>query len=277
MLNFFLFIFAWLLIPPLTVWNLIVVNKKYGNTKGYFRSTALSIDIWANREFRAFWNEAMRKENGYQFGVVDETISSALGKNQTMPITGEEYARIKRAERERAEIRQRQLRRSKHRRNAREEKNLMNQGIIMQSSYVPLHIPITLPPHAANAISGIRKRLRARDKVLQAVIDALNSRYDQYGLPKSRERIKIDETKAFDLSLTRLTDDEIAQVKFQPLRPPPRKPLLDERIVSALRSVTAQPLDFDEDSADFFTWNPAQKDHKGNIYTPFRLPIANLS
>ena len=38
-MNLLLFIFAWLLIPTLTVWNLIVVNKKYGNKKGYFRST----------------------------------------------------------------------------------------------------------------------------------------------------------------------------------------------------------------------------------------------
>ena len=84
MLNFLLFIFAWLLIPPLTVWNLIVVNKKYGNTKGYFRSTALSIDIWGNREFRTLWNSRLIIEGGYQFGREGETISSALGKNKLM-------------------------------------------------------------------------------------------------------------------------------------------------------------------------------------------------
>ena len=44
----------------LDFWNLIVVNKKYGNTKGYFRSTALSIDIWANFEFRTLWNTKLR-------------------------------------------------------------------------------------------------------------------------------------------------------------------------------------------------------------------------
>ena len=81
-MNLLLFIFAWLLIPPLTVWNLIVVNKKYGNTKGYFRSTALSIDIWANREFRTLWNDKLRIDSGYKFGREGETISSALGKNQ---------------------------------------------------------------------------------------------------------------------------------------------------------------------------------------------------
>ena len=84
MFNLLLFVFAWLLIPPLTVWNLIVVNKKYGNTKGYFRSTALSIDIWGNREFRTLWNSRLIIESGYQFGREGETISSALGKNKLM-------------------------------------------------------------------------------------------------------------------------------------------------------------------------------------------------
>ena len=81
-MNLLLFLFAWFLIPPLTVWNLIIVNRKYGNTKGYFRNTALSIDIWANREFRTLWNTQLRIDGGYEFGVVGETISSALGKNQ---------------------------------------------------------------------------------------------------------------------------------------------------------------------------------------------------
>ena len=82
MINIILFLVAWILIPPLTVWNLIIVNQKYGNTKGYFRSTALSIDIWANREFRTLWNDKLRIDSGYEFGREGETISSALGKNQ---------------------------------------------------------------------------------------------------------------------------------------------------------------------------------------------------
>ena len=83
-MNLLLFLFAWILIPPLTVWNLIIVNRKYGNTKGYFRSTALSIDIWGNREFRTLWNSRLIVEGGYQFGREGETISSALGKNKLM-------------------------------------------------------------------------------------------------------------------------------------------------------------------------------------------------
>ena len=90
-MNLLLFLVAWLLIPPLTIWNLIVVYRKNGNTKGYFRSTALSIDIWANFEFRTLWNAKLKIDGGYEFGKTGETISSALGKNQrdkTLTTTG---------------------------------------------------------------------------------------------------------------------------------------------------------------------------------------------
>ena len=96
-MNLLLFLVAWLLILPLTVWNLIVVYQKNGSVKGYFRSTALSIDIWANREFRTLWNVKLRIENGYEFGREGETISSALGKNQrdnTLSKTGKLLVKI---------------------------------------------------------------------------------------------------------------------------------------------------------------------------------------
>ena len=86
-----LLVVAVVLIIPITIINMFFVWKKYGSIDGYFRQTALNIDIWANREFRAFWNGAMRKENGYEFGRIGETISSALGKNQrdkTLTTTG---------------------------------------------------------------------------------------------------------------------------------------------------------------------------------------------
>ena len=86
MLNFLLFLFAWLLIPPLTVWNSIIVNRKYGNTEGYFRGTALSIDIWAKTEFRTLWKEYLFQDDweylvGYDW-LSQETLSSMLGKCQ---------------------------------------------------------------------------------------------------------------------------------------------------------------------------------------------------
>ncbi len=73
-----LFIIAYLLFLPLTVWNYFLVENK----KGYFKSSAISLDKFANREFRTLWNKYLRTENGYHFGVIGETISSALGKNE---------------------------------------------------------------------------------------------------------------------------------------------------------------------------------------------------
>jgi len=78
MIGFILFLIAYLLILPLTLINWITVKTK----KGFFLETALNIDIFANREFRATWNKFLRKSNGYKFGEKGETISSALGKNQ---------------------------------------------------------------------------------------------------------------------------------------------------------------------------------------------------
>ena len=51
----------------------------------------------ANREFRTLWNKTLKKENGYKFGAEDETISSALGKNQrdnTLTKTGKKLVWI---------------------------------------------------------------------------------------------------------------------------------------------------------------------------------------
>ena len=70
------------LVVPLTIINRQYVKDKYGSTNGYYRNTARNIDIWANVEFRATWNARLRTADGYEFGVVGETISSALGQNQ---------------------------------------------------------------------------------------------------------------------------------------------------------------------------------------------------
>ena len=54
------------------------------NKAGYFKSSAISLDKFANREFRTLWNKTLRTEFGYHFGYNEETISSALGKNQQL-------------------------------------------------------------------------------------------------------------------------------------------------------------------------------------------------
>lgn len=79
-MGFILFIIALILIFFLTIVNYWYVENK----KGYFLSTAKNLDIFANREFRAFWNAVLIEPDGYKFGKEGETLSSALGKNQRL-------------------------------------------------------------------------------------------------------------------------------------------------------------------------------------------------
>lgn len=62
------------------------------NKKGYFKSSAINLDKFGNREFRTLLNLTLRIESGYQFGNMNETISGVLGKNErdkTLTETGE--------------------------------------------------------------------------------------------------------------------------------------------------------------------------------------------
>lgn len=78
-----LFLIAYILLLPLTLINYIVVLfTPEKRVKGYFRSTAVNLDKFGNREFRTLWNKTLRTKQGYEFGNINETISSALGKNQ---------------------------------------------------------------------------------------------------------------------------------------------------------------------------------------------------
>lgn len=86
-MGFVLFIIAYILYLPLSIINFVVVKNK----KGYFRSSAITIDKLANREFRTLWNKTLITWDGYDFGQENETISSALGKNiqnETLTRTG---------------------------------------------------------------------------------------------------------------------------------------------------------------------------------------------
>ncbi|WP_343697122.1 hypothetical protein [Flavobacterium sp.] len=86
-----LYLFAVLLFIPLTTINIIIVIWKNAWTKGflktlnqYFFTGAVGLDIFANYEFRTLWNTTLRTRRGYNFGIKEETISSALGKNQQL-------------------------------------------------------------------------------------------------------------------------------------------------------------------------------------------------
>lgn len=77
-IGFLLFIVALFLIFVMTIINFYEVENK----DGYFRSTALNLDIWGNVEFRTFWNNHLIKDKiTNPFGLQGETISSVLGKN----------------------------------------------------------------------------------------------------------------------------------------------------------------------------------------------------
>lgn len=89
MFGFILFLVASILYLPLTIINIIVVSvhnrKKYNFLKildGYFLQSATDIDRFGNSNFRTLWNLFLIKKEGYQFGKIQETISSVLGKNQ---------------------------------------------------------------------------------------------------------------------------------------------------------------------------------------------------
>ncbi|MFJ1323296.1 hypothetical protein ACILDT_09815 [Capnocytophaga canis] len=98
LLEMVLWLIAFVLIFPLTVVNFCFVWKQKGTPKGYFLSTAVSIDRWANSEFRTLWNSTLIKPQAvYRFGDVRETISSVLGKNQerqTLTRTGRILASV---------------------------------------------------------------------------------------------------------------------------------------------------------------------------------------
>lgn len=77
-MGFLLFIIAYVLFLPLTLINYCVVKNK----NGYFKSSAINLDKFGNREFRTLLNKTLITEKGYQFGLISETISGVLGKNQ---------------------------------------------------------------------------------------------------------------------------------------------------------------------------------------------------
>lgn len=71
-----LFILAYILFLPLSIINWFFVKDKFG----YFKSSAVNIDKFGNREFRTLFNKVLA--TGHRFGDINETISSVLGKNE---------------------------------------------------------------------------------------------------------------------------------------------------------------------------------------------------
>lgn len=74
--GFILVIVALVLFLVLTIINFLFVFDK-----GYFRSTALNLDCFGNREFRSLFNRLLITSDGYKFGNINQTISAVLGHN----------------------------------------------------------------------------------------------------------------------------------------------------------------------------------------------------
>ena len=86
-MNFILIILAKLLylaVGPFNFFYVILIKKKFTwkRLNGYFREQAIAIDRFGNSQYRSLLNAWFVKENGYQHGNINETISSVLGKNQ---------------------------------------------------------------------------------------------------------------------------------------------------------------------------------------------------
>ena len=77
-MGFILFIIAYVLYLPLSLINLFFVKDK----SGYFKSSAINLDKFGNREFRTLFNKILINNEGHKFGDINETISSVLGRNQ---------------------------------------------------------------------------------------------------------------------------------------------------------------------------------------------------
>lgn len=87
-----LFIIAYVLFLPLTIWCFLIVCFK-GGAKGYFHNSAVNFDRFGNQELRTLLNAILIiRDSLFKFGNIGETISSVLGKNQranTLTKTGE--------------------------------------------------------------------------------------------------------------------------------------------------------------------------------------------
>lgn len=88
-----------ILIEPFNFIYVVFIKEKFkwNRLSGYFRGLAVGIDRFGNYQFRGLFNTILRTENGYQFGNFNETVSSALGKNQrdnTLSVLGKQIVKF---------------------------------------------------------------------------------------------------------------------------------------------------------------------------------------
>lgn len=88
-MGFILSILAYILFALVAFINFPIVMVKYAGVRGFWKTlnkywlqNAIALDVFGNYSYRTTWNLLFKKNNGYAFGNQNETISSALGKNQ---------------------------------------------------------------------------------------------------------------------------------------------------------------------------------------------------
>ena len=88
---FKLWVLAMFLLSVVNIVNRLKFKQKINNLSRkdrrlklaeYDRQEAIALDKFAGRNYRTMWNDYLIAPGGYQIGELDETISSALGKNQ---------------------------------------------------------------------------------------------------------------------------------------------------------------------------------------------------
>jgi hypothetical protein len=80
MMDFIIFILSIILYIPASIVNFLIVRKS-----GYLKDTGITLSKALNRDHRTLLNKCLKKKGcGHEFGTCDETVSSALGKNQCL-------------------------------------------------------------------------------------------------------------------------------------------------------------------------------------------------
>lgn len=80
----FIAIVLFCIIEPFNFVYVVFIKKKFSweRLSGYFRTLAVGIDRFGNHHFHSLFNKLFIVDGGYEFGNFNETVSSALGKNQ---------------------------------------------------------------------------------------------------------------------------------------------------------------------------------------------------
>lgn len=88
---FKLWLLAIFLVTVVNITNRIIYKRKIKHLPKserrkkiaeFDRREAMALDSFAGRNYMTFWNTYLIKPEGYKFGVLDEMVSSALGKNE---------------------------------------------------------------------------------------------------------------------------------------------------------------------------------------------------